>query len=232
MARRARPGDTTPSLNSIRPRASPRRPARQFAAFRTRRGPSPTPQFRDFVAGMRNGGVRRPRACSPTGAISAAGAAISSAAARRGSSAVTNVSWFAAQPIARRAAAAATTDEWEYALADGGRGGRLWRKLARMVFRAQSKQLLAAVGAARPMAMEFTTWSGWSGNGRTIFLRRDRRPNSATRRARTKRNFAGGGASGVRDPADYPAFMRYALRASLKAAYIPGQSRLSMRGDE
>ncbi len=31
--------------------------------------------------------------------------------------------------------------------------------------------------------------------------------------------FCGGAAAGVSDPTDYPAFMRYAMRASLKANY-------------
>ncbi|MDI9849240.1 hypothetical protein QM467_14370 [Rhodoblastus sp. 17X3] len=43
--------------------------------------------------------------------------------------------------------------------------------------------------------------------------------------------FCGGGATGVRDPADYPAFMRYASRASLKAAYSQDNLGFRCAGD-
>ena len=42
--------------------------------------------------------------------------------------------------------------------------------------------------------------------------------------------FCGGAAAGVADPTDYPAFMRYSMRASLKAELHGRQSRLSLRG--
>ena len=41
--------------------------------------------------------------------------------------------------------------------------------------------------------------------------------------------FCGGAAAGVADPTDYPAFMRYSMRASLKAELHRRQSRLPMR---
>jgi formylglycine-generating enzyme required for sulfatase activity len=44
--------------------------------------------------------------------------------------------------------------------------------------------------------------------------------------------FCGGGALGVRDATDYPAFMRYALRASLKAAYTQDNLGFRCAGDE
>ncbi len=43
--------------------------------------------------------------------------------------------------------------------------------------------------------------------------------------------FCGGGAAGVADPTDYPAFMRYSMRASLKADYTADNLGFRCAGD-
>ena len=96
-----------------------------------------------------------------------------------------------------------------------------------MVLRAQSLAL-DAVGRGAANGYGISQWSAWCGNGRGTTPAPVREPNSGTHPVR-RRAFCGGGASGVRDPADYPAFMRYALRASLKAAWTSGRSGFSLR---
>ena len=44
-------------------------------------------------------------------------------------------------------------------------------------------------------------------------------------------NFCGGGAAGVADATDYPAFMRYSMRASLKADYTADNLGFRCAGD-
>ena len=46
-----------------------------------------------------------------------------------------------------------------------------------------------------------------------------------------QRAFCGGAAAGVSDPTDYPAFMRYAMRASLKADYTADNVGFRCAGD-
>ena len=111
-----------------------------------------------------------------------------------------------------------TTEQWEYALADGGRGQEEVRARSLDWF-AGPNGASPAPSAARPTVLASATWSASCGNGRSTSTLTPRPPNRATRMARTTRAFCGGAAAGVSDATDYPAFMRYALRASLKANY-------------
>ena len=132
---------------------------------------------------------------------------------------VTDISWFAAQAFCKaRGLRLPTTEQWEYALADAGRG--------EAAVRARSLDWFAEPNGARPRPI------GGSANGYGV---RDmvglvwewtydfnayattaelRDPNGKDSAA-----FCGGAAAGVSDPTDYPAFNRYAMRASLKAHY-------------
>ena len=76
-----------------------------------------------------------------------------------------------------------------------------------------------------------TTWSGWSGNGRWTFPAPDPGTEQRNTSSKDDAQFCGGGATGVRDATDYPAFMRYALRASLKAAYSQDNLGFRCAGD-
>ena len=133
---------------------------------------------------------------------------------------MTNVSWFAAEAYCKaRASGLPTTEQWEYALADDGRGKEAVRDRSLEWFAQPNGARPPPVGRIRPTASACATWSASSGNGRSISPPTRRRRNCAIRMARTAPNFCGGGAAGVADPTDYPAFMRYAMRASLKADY-------------
>ena len=132
---------------------------------------------------------------------------------------VVNVSWFAAQAFCKaRGLRLPTTEQWEYALADAGRGAE--------AVRARSLEWLAEPNPARPRPVGSTPngyglrdmvglvweWTlDFNAYATTVESRSsDGKDGSA---------FCGGGAAGVSDATDYPAFMRYATRASLKAGY-------------
>jgi formylglycine-generating enzyme required for sulfatase activity len=145
----------------------------------------------------------------------------------------TNVSWFAAEAFCEsRGLRLPTTDEWEYALEDAGRGRQAVMQSALEWFSAPNPPHLANVRGGAPngyglydlvgLVWEWTQDFSSSGSGT------EQRNNSSKDDAQ----FCGGGALGVRDATDYPAFMRYALRASLKAAYTQDNLGFRCAGDE
>jgi formylglycine-generating enzyme required for sulfatase activity len=129
------------------------------------------------------------------------------------------VSWFAAEAFCKaRGLQLPTTEQWEYALGDAGRGQES--------VRARSLDWFAEPNGARPGAiggdangygvrdMVGLVWE-WTADFNAYAMTADSRdPNGKDGAA-----FCGGAAAGVADPTDYPAFMRYAMRASLKANY-------------
>jgi len=145
---------------------------------------------------------------------------------------VTNVSWFAAEAYCEaRGARLPTTDEWEYALADSGRGQAQVTRASLDWFAKPNGARISDVGGA-PNGFGVSDMVGLVWEWTQDF--------SATGSGTEQRNtsskddaaFCGGGASGVRDPSDYPGFMRYALRASLKAAYVQDNLGFRCAGDE
>ena len=132
---------------------------------------------------------------------------------------VTNVSWFAAQAYCKaRGLRVPTTEQWEYALADAGRGTNTLRE--------RSLEWFAEPNGAHPPAIT-NSLNGY-GVGDLVGLvwewtiDFDAYATTAESRDPNGKNtgqFCGGAAAGVADVTDYPAFMRYSMRASLKAAY-------------
>jgi formylglycine-generating enzyme len=132
---------------------------------------------------------------------------------------LTNVSWFAAEAYCKaRGLRLPTTEQWEYALADDGRG--------RDAVRARSFEWFAEPNGAHPPAV------GGPANGFGVrdmvglvwewtldFAAYARTGESRDSDGRDSANFCGGAAAGVADATDYPAFMRFSMRASLKADY-------------
>ncbi|WP_294532233.1 formylglycine-generating enzyme family protein [uncultured Rhodoblastus sp.] len=146
---------------------------------------------------------------------------------------VTNVSWFAAQAFCEaRGLRLPTTEEWEYALDDAGRERLAMTQSALDWFSKPNPRRLAGVGRSAPngygiydlvgMVWEWTQDFSSTGSG-------TEQRNTA---GKDDAQFCGGGALGVRDATDYPAFMRYALRASLKAAYTQDNLGFRCAGDE
>ena len=136
---------------------------------------------------------------------------------------VTNVSWFAAEAYCKaRGLRLPTTDQWEYVLADAGRGQDAVRQ--------RSLEWFALPSGARPPAT-----GGGSANGFGVkdlvglvwewtldFDAYAITPESRDPNGKESASFCGGAAAGVADPTDYPAFMRYSMRASLQANYTSG----------
>ena len=132
---------------------------------------------------------------------------------------VTNVSWFAAEAYCRtRGGRLPTTAQWEYALADDGRSGDAVRE--------RSLEWFAEPNPARPPAI------GGPANGFGVrdmvglvwewtldFDAYAMTAESRDANGKDSASFCGGAATGVADLTDYPAFMRYSMRASLKANY-------------
>ena len=132
---------------------------------------------------------------------------------------VTNVSWFAAEASCKaQGLRLPTTEQWEYALADAGRGQRKVRERSLAWFSEPNGVRPNAIGAPangfglRDMVGLVWEWTlDFSAYAATAESRDANGKDSA--------GFCGGAASGVADPTDYPAFMRYSMRASLKAGY-------------
>jgi sulfatase modifying factor 1 len=133
---------------------------------------------------------------------------------------VTNVSWFAALAYCRaRGLRLPTTEQWEYALADNGRDQAGVRSRSLEWFARPNAARPSAVGAGQPNGfgvgdMVGLVWEWTLDFDAFATTAESRDPNG-----KDSAEFCGGAAAGVRDPSDYPAFMRYSLRASLKAAY-------------
>ncbi len=133
---------------------------------------------------------------------------------------VTNVSWFAAEAYCRaRGARLPTTEQWEYALADNGREQDRVRE--------RSLEWFAEPNAARPPAigggpangfglrdMVGLVWEWTLDFAAYATAAESRDPNG-----KDSALVCGGAAAGATDPTDYPGFMRFSLRASLKAGY-------------
>ena len=144
---------------------------------------------------------------------------------------VTNVSWFAAEAYCKaRGLRLPTTEQWEYGLADDGRG--------QDAVRARSLEWFAEPNGAHPAAI------GGSANGFGLrdmvglvwewtldFAAYARTGESRDSDGKDSANFCGGGAAGVADATDYPAFMRYSMRASLKADYTADNLGFRCAGD-
>ena len=132
---------------------------------------------------------------------------------------VADVSWFAAEAYCKaQGLRLPTTEQWEYALADAGRGQAEVRARSLEWFSQPNGARPNAIGAPangfglRDMVGLVWEWTlDFSAYATTAELRDANGKDSA--------GFCGGAAAGVADPTDYPAFMRYSMRASLKADY-------------
>jgi formylglycine-generating enzyme required for sulfatase activity len=145
---------------------------------------------------------------------------------------VTNVSWFAAQAFCEaRGARLPTTDEWEYALDDAGRGRAEVTRASLDWFAKPNGARIADIGGA-PNGYGVSDMIGLVWEWTQDFSAAGSGAEQRNTSSKDDAAFCGGGASGVRDPADYPGFMRYALRASLKAAYVQDNLGFRCAGDE
>ena len=195
-------------------------PARRVEAFRLDAEPVTKAQFLDFVRmhpQWRKSQIKAVFADDRYLKRWSSDLELADAAARN--EPVTNISWFAAEAYCKaRGLRLPTTEQWEYALADDGRGQDAVRE--------RSLEWFAEPNPARPPAI------GGPGNGFGVrdmvglvwewtldFDAYAMTAESRDANGKESASFCGGAAAGVADPTDYPAFMRYSMRASLKAKY-------------
>lgn len=138
---------------------------------------------------------------------------------------VTRVSWFAARAYAQwKGKRLPTVAEWESAAAasptraDGG-GDTAFKRQVFEWYSTPAPTALAAVGAGRANCwgvhdLHGLVWE-WVADFNTAMVTGDARGDTGLDR----QLFCGGGAQNARDTGNYPAFMRYGFRSSLKADY-------------
>jgi formylglycine-generating enzyme required for sulfatase activity len=138
---------------------------------------------------------------------------------------VTHVSWFAAKAYAAwKGKRLPITAEWEYAAAasatrpDGENDPEFKRQILAW-YGTPSAQSLPAVGAGRPNFYGLHDLHGlvweWVADFSTAMVTGDARGDTGLER----QLFCGSGSEGTKDRENYPAFMRFGFRSSLKASY-------------
>ena len=138
---------------------------------------------------------------------------------------VTFVSWFAAKAFGDwKGKRLPTVAEWEYAAAAGfdgpnGASEPAFKAQVERWYASPSPTHLPAVGGARAnfwgmRDMHGLIWE-WVSDFNTAMVTGDARSDAALDR----QLFCGAGAQGARDAGNFPAFMRYGFRSSLKADY-------------
>jgi formylglycine-generating enzyme required for sulfatase activity len=146
---------------------------------------------------------------------------------------VTGVSWFAAEAFCEaRGLRLPLTEQWEYALADQGRKQAEIEQQSLDWFSAPNPRRLSAVGQGKPNGYGVYDLVGlvweWTLDNNSFMTGTEQRNTSSKDDAA----FCGSGSIGVNDATNYPAFMRYAMRSSLKANYAVENVGFRCEGDE
>ena len=146
---------------------------------------------------------------------------------------VTNVSWFAAEAYCEaHGLRLPTTEQWEYAFADRGRKQNEVEQQSLDWFSKPNPRRLRAVGRSEPNGYGVYDLVGlvweWTLDFNSFMTGTEQRNTSSKDDAA----FCGSGSIGVTDATDYPAFMRYALRSSLKANYAVENVGFRCEGDQ
>jgi sulfatase modifying factor 1 len=150
-----------------------------------------------------------------------------------GSEPVTNVSWFAAQAYCEaRGLKLPTTEQWEFALADQGRKQDEVESRSLEWFAKPNPARFHAVGGGEPNGYGVYDLVGlvweWTLDSSSFMTGTEQRNTSSKDDAA----FCGSGSIGVSDATNYPAFMRYAMRSSLRPNYAVQNVGFRCEGDE
>jgi len=146
---------------------------------------------------------------------------------------VTFVSWFAASAYCEsQGKRLPTTSEWEYALWDQGRNQEKLRDRILRWYSTPNRKRLPRVTEPEQnglgvRGLGFTVWE-WTSDFGSFLVASDTRDSNA----KTDSNMFCGSGSQMGDPSDYPAFMRYSFRSSLKANYTTGNLGFRCAKDE
>lgn len=138
---------------------------------------------------------------------------------------VVRVSWFAAKAYAAwRGKRLPTVDEWEYAAAASptrmdGSNDPAFQAALRHWYSTPAPDELPRVGAGLANVFGIHDLHGliweWTSDFNTATVTGDSRGDTGLER----QLFCGAGSVGAKDAADFPAFMRYGFRSSLKGSY-------------
>lgn len=138
---------------------------------------------------------------------------------------VTHVSWFAAKAFAAwRGKRLPTSAEWEYAASAGfdqldGTNDVAFVRAVQRWYSTPTPEALPAVGAGRPNFHSLYDLHGlvweWTSDFNSAMVTGDARGDTGLER----QLFCGAGSQGANDRANFPAFMRFGFRSSLKAGY-------------
>ncbi len=138
---------------------------------------------------------------------------------------VTHVSWFAAKAYAAwRGGRLPTTAEWEYVAGVGftnldGTKDPEFQKAVLRWYSTPSPEVFPAAGSGQANALGLRDLHGlvweWTSDFNSAIVTGDARGDTGLER----QLFCGAGSLGAKDAANFPAFMRYGLRSSLKASY-------------
>ena len=133
---------------------------------------------------------------------------------------VTRVSWFAAAAYCRwRGKDLPTVDQWEYAAYDTGRNAEEIRRRLLAWNSRPNPPSLPEVGSTPRNGYGVADLHGlvweWVRDFNSLLVSSEARDDSSS----DPNLFCGGGSFASRDPGDYPTFLRFAFRSSLKAGY-------------
>ncbi len=138
---------------------------------------------------------------------------------------VTHVSWFAAKAFAQsRGRRLPMTAEWEFAAAagftdaDGKKDAEFQKSIARW-YATPAPDVLPAAGSGRANVFGVRDLHGlvweWTSDFNSAIVTGDARGDAGLER----NLFCGAGSLGSKDTANFPAYMRFGMRSSLKAGY-------------
>lgn len=226
-------GFYTPFLKEKAPSATEQAPAsaRRIEAFRIDAEPVTNAQFLDFVSAHPEWRKSRIKALFVDERyLKRWPSDLELTDSQAGDEPVADVSWFAAKAYCKaRGLTLPTTDQWEYALADAGRGREAVRQRSLEWFAVPNNVRLPAIGAGPANGFGVKDMVGLVWEWTLDFDADAIAAESQDPDGKDSASFCGGAAAGAADPTDYPAFMRYSMRRASRRTTPPTTSASAAR---